>query len=495
MGLRGRLSTEALALRAGLRSVAHRYRRRAVLVVVIGLLVQGASQTTGQRDTRRRQPAGVETTMQEAGRGSIGQPSTWGGPGQGRAPASPDPAGRGPGSWVTRISASPVAIVDAAGRQWSPDAEYADGRSAVTDVHVEGTSSPAIYQHERWGMSAYRIPVPATGTYAVDLYLAETTFSQPRQRVFDVSAEGGVKASDVDIIKAAGRNRAYHVIFTVAVTDGRLDLGFINKVYYAKVNGIEVAFVRSSTVARKLVWADEFNGSPNARVDRRRWSHEVGGAWGEGELQAYTNRVANSYQDGRGHLVIATQAERYRGADSITRDYTSARISTKNKYSFQYGVFEARLRTPVGKGLWPAFWALGTDIDRSGWPKCGEIDVMESLGHEPRKASGTIHGPSSGGEAHPDYEPSYSIVNTSALSQGFHTYGVRWLPGSIEFYFDGRRYGAITASDLPGGSRWVFDHQFYLVLNVAVGGQWAGSPDATTRFPQALHVDYVRVYQ
>jgi beta-glucanase (GH16 family) len=472
-----------------------RYRPHVVLVVLIGLLAQGASEAGGHRDTRRRQPAAVATTTtRETGHVGLGRPSTWRRPHR-RAPARPDPTGRRSGSWVTRISASPTAFLDTAGRRWSPDAGYADGRSSGTDLHVEGTSSPAIYRHGRWGMSAYRIPVPAPGTYAVDLYLAETTFSRPRQRVFDVSAEGRVRASNVDIFQAAGRNRAHHVIFTVAVTDGRLDLGFVDKVGHAKVNGVEVAFVRSSTAASQLVWSDEFNGAQNAPVDRRRWRHELGGAWGEGELQAYTNRVANSHQDGRGHLVIVARAERFTGTDSITRNHTSARISTRDRYSFRYGVFEARLRTPVGKGLWPAFWALGTDIDRSGWPECGEIDVMENLGQEPRKASGTIHGPRDGGGARADYEPGYSVVHTSPLSQGFHTYRVRWLPGSIEFYFDGDRYGAITAADLPAGSRWVFDHPFYLVLNVAIGGRWAGSPDSTTRFPQALQVDYVRVYQ
>lgn len=484
MGPGGRPSIEAAALRGWLGAIVRRYRRQVVLVAVTSLLVQGASQPGGQRDSSPRQPAGVAVTTQEPGGGAAG-----------RTAGRPDPAGRPPGSWVTRISTSPTAFVDAAGRRWSPDAGYVGGRSAVTDVHIEGTSSPAIYRHERSGMSAYMIPVPAPGTYAVDLYLAETTFSQPRQRVFDVSAEGRLAASDVDIVEATGRNHAHHVIFTVVVTDGRLDLGFTDEVHYAKVNGIEVAFVRSSTVARRLVWSDEFNGPANAPVDRRRWRHEVGGAWGEGELQSYTSRVANSHQDGRGHLAIVARAERFTGADSITRDYSSARISTKDKYSFRYGMFEARLRTPVGKGLWPAFWALGTDIDRSGWPECGEIDVVENLGQEPRKASGTIHGPRGGGAAREDYGPGFSVVHTSPLSEGFHTYGVRWLPGSIEFFFDGRRYGAMTPADLPTGSRWVFDHPFYLVLNVAIGGRWAGNPDGTTTFPQAMHVDYVRVYQ
>jgi beta-glucanase (GH16 family) len=397
-------------------------------------------------------------------------------------------------SWVTRIVAGPSTLVDARGHRWLPDSGHLGGQSSVTSADIEGTSSQGIYQHERWGMRGYIIQVPAPATYAINLYLAETRFSRPRQRVFDVTAEGVVKASDVDIVGSAGRNHAYHVGFTAAVTDGQLDLGFVNKIDQAKVNGIEVAFLRRSTASRRLVWSDEFNGARNSPVDRR-WRHETGGAWGEGELQSYTSRKANSYQDGRGRLRIVARAERFTGMDSITRAYTSARISTEDRYSFRYGLFEARLQMPAGRGVWPAFWALGTDIDQVGWPGCGEIDVMEHLGQEPTTASGTIHGPQDDGGADADYKPGRSIVHTTPLAQAFHTYGAQWLPGSIQFFFDGRPYWSITAADLPAGSRWVFDHPFFLVLNIAVGGEWAGSPDASTSFPQALLVDYVRVYQ
>jgi beta-glucanase (GH16 family) len=447
--------------------IARRCLPYVAAVVVIGLLLVGAALTSGEPVSRPARPAAREPGWENPGR-----PLT---------------------SWATRIAAGPSTLVDARGQRWLPDTGHVGGHSAVTSTSIQGTSSQTIYQHERWGMRAYVVPVPAAATYAINLYLAETRFSRPRQRVFDVTAEGVVKASDVDIIAAAGKNHAYHVGFTAAVTDGQLDLGFIDKVDRAKVNAIEVAFLRRSTAARRLVWSDEFNGARNAPVDRRRWRHETGGAWGDGELQSYTSRTTNAYQDGRGRLVIAARAERFRGADSITRDYTSARISTKDRYAFRYGTFEARLQTPVGRGVWPAFWALGTDIDRSGWPVCGEIDVMEQLGQEPAKTLGTIHGPRDGGEQ--DYKPGHSIVHTAPLSQAFHTYGVQWLPDSIQFYFDGRPYGSIAAADLPAGSRWVFDHPFYLLLNVAIGGRWPGSPDASTTFPQALRVDYVRVYQ
>jgi beta-glucanase (GH16 family) len=493
MSLGCRLSAGAAAVRAWLALFSRPCRPRVALVVVIALLAQGASATTAYHETSR-QPANVApSTAPEPGRQGLGASSNW------RRPAPRPPTTRpatGPlKSWVTRIITGPSALVDARGRRWLPDTGHVGGRPGATRAPIAGTSSPAIYQRERWGMRAYAIPVPAPGTYAINLYLAETRFSRPGQRVFDVAAEGAVKASGVDIVKAAGRNHAHHVIFTVAVTDGRLDLGFINRVGHAKVSGIEVAFLRRSVAPARLVWSDEFSGAKNSPVDRRRWRHETGGSWGEGELQSYTSRTANSYHDGRGHLLIAARAERFRGADSITRDYTSARVSTKGRYSFQYGTFEARMQTPVGRGLWPAFWALGTDIDRSGWPACGEIDVMENLGQEPRKASGTIHGPRDGPGGWDDYEPGHSIVHTAPLSQGFHTYGVQWLPGSIQFLFDGRPYWSITAADLPARSRWVFDHPFYLVLNVAIGGRWAGSPDASTTFPQVLRIDHVRVYQ
>jgi beta-glucanase (GH16 family) len=493
VGLGGRLSTSTAAARAVLVSIARRCRPHVVLAVAIALVVQGVGLTNGQRDGRRP-PAGGQPTVQEPARHDLGGPSSW------RSPDSEPSAVRrsaaGPlTSWVTRIVAGRSTLVDARGHRWLPDSGHLGGQSSVTSAGIEGTDSQSIYQHERWGMRGYVIQVPAPATYAINLYLAETRFSRPGQRVFDVTAEGVVKASDVDIVESAGRNHAYLVSFTAAVTDGQLDLGFINKIDQAKVNGIEVVFLRRSTVARRLVWSDEFNGAQNSPVDSRRWRHETGGAWGEGELQSYTARKTNAYQDGRGRLVIVARAERFRGADSITRDYTSARISTQDRYSFQYGMFEARLRMPVGRGVWPAFWALGTDIDHVGWPECGEIDVMEYLGQEPTTATGTIHGPRDGGGANADYKPGRSVVHTTPLAQEFHTYGVQWLPGSIQFYFDGRPYWSITAADLPAGTRWVFDHPFFLILNIAIGGTWAGSPDASTTFPQPLLVDYVRVYQ
>jgi hypothetical protein len=246
-------------------------------------------------------------------------------------------------SWVRRIAAGP-SVLDARGRRWLRDTEPVGGRSAVTTPRIEGTSSQTIYQHERTGMRAYIIPVPAPATYAIK----------------------------------GQRHRGRHL---AAFNDGT-----------------------ATRVVRRV------QRSPNSPVNRRYWRHETGGAWGEGELQAYTSRTAKSGP-------WAEKGDRY---DPRTPWHRRRK---------------RRLRTGAAQ------------------------------------------------------------TSTPHLFLKSHTCGVQCLPGSVQFYFDGRPYWAITAADLPPGSRWVFDHPFFLILNLAIGGWWAGSPDASTTFPQALRVDYVRVYQ
>jgi beta-glucanase (GH16 family) len=168
-------------------------------------------------------------------------------------------------------------------------------------------------------------------------------------------------------------------------------------------------------------------------------------------------------------------------------------LITKNKFSAQYGRFEARIKIPYGQGIWPAFWMLGTDIDNVGWPRCGEIDIMENIGREPSITHGTIHGPGySGGGG---LGSSYSLPNNQRFADSFHTFAVEWEPNVLRFYCDGILYKTRTPADLPAGKTWVYNHPFFILMNLAVGGDWPGSPDATTVFPQTMLVDYVRVYQ
>jgi beta-glucanase (GH16 family) len=242
-----------------------------------------------------------------------------------------------------------------------------------------------------------------------------------------------------------------------------------------------------------LAWSDEFDGSTNSPIDSSRWTAEVGGnGWGNQELEYYTNRIDNAYQL-NGSLVIKAIKETYTGSDNVTRNYTSARLITKNKFTAKYGRIEARLKIPFGQGMWPAFWSLGDNIDSVGWPSCGEMDIMENIGREPSIIHGTLHGPGySGGNG---LSSSFSLTNNPHFADDYHVFAIEWEPGVVRFYCDGILYKTRTPADLPPGTTWVFDHPFFLILNVAVGGTWPGSPDATTVFPQTMSVDYVRVYQ
>lgn len=249
----------------------------------------------------------------------------------------------------------------------------------------------------------------------------------------------------------------------------------------------------SDPKAWSLTWSDEFDGPRGSRPDSSRWSLDVGGnGWGNKELETYTSHSANSYVDD-GRLVIKVLKETFTGPDSITRNYTSARLLTKNKFSRAYGRFEARIKIPYGQGIWPAFWMLGDNIDAAGWPNCGEVDIMENIGREPAIVHGTFHGPGySGGSG---IGAAYKLPSGRKFSDDFHTFGVEWQPNVLRFYVDGVLYETRTPADLPSGTSWVFDHPFFIILNVAVGGAWPGNPDATTVFPQQMLVDYVRVYQ
>ncbi len=241
----------------------------------------------------------------------------------------------------------------------------------------------------------------------------------------------------------------------------------------------------------KLAWSDEFNSPDGSGPDAGNWGFDLGGGgFGNHELESYTSRPQN-VQIQSGNLVITALKENYTGTDGIQRDYTSARLKTQGKFDQAYGRFEARIKIPYGQGMWPAFWMLGNDIDTAGWPTCGEIDIMENIGKEPGIVHGTIHGPGysgSGGLSAP-----YSITS-GRFADDFHIFAVEWEPKEIRFYVDSVLYATRTPTELPAGTKWVYDHPFFIILNLAVGGDWPGSPDATTTFPQTMLVDYVRVY-
>lgn len=258
--------------------------------------------------------------------------------------------------------------------------------------------------------------------------------------------------------------------------------------------------LRDGSATEKLVWADEFNSrQAQSGPDRAHWIEETGrGHWGNHELQTYcaygsnlppcSARKPNLYvgRDGYLHVVARKTAKGV---------FTSARIKSQGMASFQYGRMEARIRIPSGDGMWPAFWMLGDSIQHIGWPKCGEFDIMENIGKEPATIHGSIHGQGFTGTS---LGFPYASPGRVPWSQGFHTYGLIWSPGKVEYYVDrpSNIYAMFTPASLPPGAVWPFDQgKFFFILNLAVGGDWPGPPDQTTRFPDEMLVDYVRVWQ
>jgi len=241
----------------------------------------------------------------------------------------------------------------------------------------------------------------------------------------------------------------------------------------------------------KLVWSDEFDGTS---IDSSKWGFEVNGdGGGNNELQYYTDRPENAKVED-GHLVITAIKENYKGPDGKSRHYTSARMTTKGKFSWKYGRFEARIKMPKGKGMWPAFWMMPQDSVYGGWARSGELDIVEVIGHQPNLAYGTIHYGDSW--PHNTHTGDKFALQSGDFSDDFHVFAVEWEEGEIRWYIDGQLYQTQTKWYTNGGKFPApFDQNFFIILNVAVGGAWPGPPSPETTFPQTMEVDYVRVYQ
>jgi len=285
------------------------------------------------------------------------------------------------------------------------------------------------------------------------------------------------------------------------------DAGGVSFWYYGRNSNKDVALSLDNNQAAlgnpanwKLVWADEFNNNAGTAPNANIWGQEVGdgtangiAGWGNSELEYYTAGTNNVATDGLGNLNITVKE-----ADGSLMcyygpcEYTSARLLTKNRFEVAYGRVEARIKVPEGAGLWPAFWMLGTDIDQVNWPQTGEIDIMEFVGRVPNEVFGTLHGPGySGGQS---YGRSYDVGEP--VGDAYHVFAVEWQPDTITWLIDGIPYFTANANDpFLQGKQWVFNHPFFILLNVAVGGNFGGAVGPDTTFPQAMSVDYVRLYQ
>ena len=231
----------------------------------------------------------------------------------------------------------------------------------------------------------------------------------------------------------------------------------------------------------KLAWSDEFNGTT---IDPANWKFDKGGnGWGNAELEYYTDRPENARVE-NGNLVIEARRETYEGLM-----YTSARLNSRALQEFQYGRIEARLKLPSAQGIWPAFWTLGSN---SSWPLGGEMDIMEYIGKVPDTIYQTVHGPGYSGT---HGIGSHIVLNADSLKNDFHVYAIEWQENEIRWFIDAQEVFKVTPAQIPEGAQWVFDHPFFIILNLAVGGGWPGYPTSDTVFPQQYLIDYVRVYQ
>ncbi|MDH5833329.1 glycoside hydrolase family 16 protein [Luteimonas kalidii] len=249
----------------------------------------------------------------------------------------------------------------------------------------------------------------------------------------------------------------------------------------------------AATAFDTLAWSDEFD---TANADD--WTFETGGhGWGNQELQYYTDgsNAFIQYDALAGSRVLVIEARRGAPAGAScwygACQYSSTRMISRGKREFRHGRIEARIRLPQTQGIWPAFWMLGANLDQVGWPQSGEIDIMEHVGFEPTLTHGALHGPGYSGNT--PFSGTHDLGERADAR--YHVYAVEWDAAGIRWFVDGQPFYSLTRAQVEARGPWVFDQPFFLLLNVAVGGSWPGSPDTSSMFPQRMYVDWVRVYQ
>lgn len=261
----------------------------------------------------------------------------------------------------------------------------------------------------------------------------------------------------------------------------------------------------SKITTYKLLWADDFTGKKGSLPNPKVWNPELGGLNSNGELEYYTKDSKNIALDGAGHLLITANRIANQSEIAINNDptinrmlnacnacqFTSAKIKSATKLSFQYGRIEIRMKTPSGLGTWPAFWMLGNDLLKGvPWPDAGEIDILEAKGSIPETAFGTVHGPGLPGGAGGGFGSTFT--SQRPLSDAFHTYAIEWKKNQIDFYVDDNLYFTAAASDQASGT-WVYNQPFFLILNLAMGGEFTGDLDPTMNQAQ-MSIDYIHFY-
>lgn len=354
----------------------------------------------------------------------------------------------------------------------------------VKYIYVAAPGTPVVSILSPANGSVIHTNVAAiNGTASVD---SPNTIANVQVKVNNGSYTAATGTTNWSVGPGAVFTNGYNTVTVIAISDTNktnspFTIGFNYDASTASTNGDTY----TPGAGWNVYWSDEFNGNS---LDTSVWNMEVrNDGCGNNELEYYTDRPNNVWVGG-GTLVIKAIKENY-----INRNYTSGRLTTQNKKTWQYGKFAARIMIPTGQGLWPAYWLLGDNIGTAGWPGCGELDIMENKGSQPTISSGAIHF----GPPWPNnmcFSSTYTLPSGNLYSS-FHIFELIWTSTNVKWYVDGALFKTVNKSDITGtGQPWVFDHPFFYIINLAIGGTFDGNPGAGTIFPKYMFVDWVRVY-
>jgi beta-glucanase (GH16 family) len=389
--------------------------------------------------------------------------------------------------WALNAGGDAFTAVD--GINYLADEPYTQVTTRQISANISSTHDPKLYQSERFGNQfSYQHLLP-NGRYHLTLRFAESIHNAAGKRQFSVRVEDKTVVESLDVFSLSGKaNTAYDVtIPNVEILDGEINISLKGLVDTAILSALVVSKPHITKTDWQLKWADEFNysGAPDAS----KWNYEIQPPkWVNNELQRYTNRQENVRVE-NGLLTIEARKDNYLGDE-----YSSARIHSQNKGDLLYGRVEVRAKLPTGRGTWPAIWMMPTDYlgYGAGWPDSGEIDIMEHVGFDQGRVHATTHNKAYYWVNGMQHKGS-AILNDA--SSAFHVYAIEWDSNAMHFFIDDILYFSYV-NDLRGWQSWPYDKSFYVILNLAVGGNWGGAAGVDTAiWPARLEVDYVRLYQ
>lgn len=372
-------------------------------------------------------------------------------------------------------------------------------KSSTSSPSLPSINISGVSQNRSTSNSIFHFSISLSGSYASDVTVDYTTVAgdalankdfKPVSGTLTIPSNSLTGKVDVEVIGDSLRqaNQTFYVKIsnpkncTLGANQGTGTIINTDGLYFPVDNtGYSTP---NNYPGYALAWSDEFDSN---QINQNNWSFETGNnnGWGNAELEYYTNSTKNAFVS-QGNLIIEARNEVTNGSA-----YSSARMKTQNNKSFTYGRVDIRAKLPKGKGIWPALWLLGNNITTVSWPACGEIDLMELLGQEPNKAYGTIHW-GADVASHQSIGTSY-VLSSGSFDQQFHVYSLIWKQDSIKMYIDDLPFFAVSQTQVTVTDP--FNNPFFFIFNIAVGGNWPGSPDATTTFPQRMIVDYIRVFQ